>query len=765
MTSKISLGKLIREDLRHRHWMMALSCLTQFFAGPVGVLLVTNGVRPYNPDMAGARERLANSIYRTLLEYFSSASPILGCLIAGVGALLVGIFGFRHLFSRRMADLYESAPITRKDRFLAGYLSGFFVWAVPAVVSLLLTLILGQTRLLADVPIPGARAALCAATGKALLVSLFTFLTVYHLCILAASISGSVFNSLVNTALIGLDVIILKAMTASCGGIFFRTYIPDSESAVRASAFSPLASPVVMCYYLVRGANEDVPVPVWKEVPFFFFASIAVTALLGAGAFFCYKKRASEEAEGGVANRAVQAVLRTLNAFLAGIFGGLLMNQVVVYHRTVWSVFGIVVGAVLAYAVMDIIHQRRFQAALSHKLPMAVTTLCAVVLFLAYSMDWFGYDAYLPSESNIASAQVYFAQYREPGRRLSFEDGRVEYTYGREEDQWVTMTDPAQIRSILASGTGYAVNARKGRGSENRLLTNVQVRVKRRFGFSYTRSYALNMDCIDAVRSVVETESYRTRNYPSCSGAYPTPDLLDVETTAGGMQEIRDAAWARELTQAYYQDFAEHYCVERLTSSVSVGRLKLEYLDRDPKQPESTIYRTVSLNIGYDYKRTLSLIREYWELLPIDIGDLMRSEPYLDLELSWNADGEYEMSKEMLYSYFGVPGAPALDTYKISDQNPAYSVEIGLGSADPALLYPCLVIGDYNGYYGTYNCDFSGLRPVGTLETRNNYLQVFVKNGTVPKEFVDGLTLETIPYDHEVHYSDEGYYDGVMDTF
>ena len=119
MTSRALFYKGMIEDLRRRIWMIALSCLASFMAFPVVYLLVKQDwdrrVGYWYPEIGWD---LLEYRVESVVEFFHYYMTIGGGIVLGVGALIVGIFGFRYVFSKKMIDLYHSVPVTRKQLFL-----------------------------------------------------------------------------------------------------------------------------------------------------------------------------------------------------------------------------------------------------------------------------------------------------------------------------------------------------------------------------------------------------------------------------------------------------------------------------------------------------------------------------------------------------------------------------------------------------------------------------------------------------------------------
>ena len=229
MTSKHCFFKIMKEDFRHKLWMLALSILGNMLAIPVTYLLATGDSYGYYAENGFewdiySRTRQVYSIH----EYFATYMLVFAAVVAITGALIVGLAGFRYLFHKNMVDTYHSIPVKRKTLFAANWLNGFLIWFVPFVVMYAFTTILGEIRLgtlreeLTAIPnfsqfldkadsekilelLPAGGIALKSLRNGAALV--IVFLLVYNLCLVAVMLCGNVLNTLVFAAIMGVGVV------------------------------------------------------------------------------------------------------------------------------------------------------------------------------------------------------------------------------------------------------------------------------------------------------------------------------------------------------------------------------------------------------------------------------------------------------------------------------------------------------------------------------------------------------------------------------
>ncbi|MGN0400748.1 MAG: hypothetical protein ACI4HQ_00640, partial [Acetatifactor sp.] len=229
MTSKHCFFKIMKEDFRHKLWMLALSILGNMLAIPVTFLLTTGDTYGYYSEDIFTGDIFAKTRQVSAMhEYFATYMLVFAAVVAVAGALIVGLAGFRYLFHKNMVDTYHSIPVKRKTLFAATWLNGFLIWFVPFVVMFVLTAVLGEIRLgalreeLTAIPnlsqilqkegseeilelLPAGGIALKAFRNGAALVIIF--LLVYNLCLVAVMLCGNILNTLVLAAIMGVGAI------------------------------------------------------------------------------------------------------------------------------------------------------------------------------------------------------------------------------------------------------------------------------------------------------------------------------------------------------------------------------------------------------------------------------------------------------------------------------------------------------------------------------------------------------------------------------
>jgi hypothetical protein len=587
-----------------------------------------------------------------------------------------------------MTDLYHSIPVSRTRLFFSKYLTGLLVWALPALGGFLLTLLLAVAQIGIAGP-KGENYEIWANAFRCLYTESFAFFAAYHLILLCITLSGTIFNTLVNIVLLGFDAAITYGVLYVLCDSYLDTFV-DLSFSFRNICW--LSQPIA----IFAMADTDL----FGMGPLFVIGSYAVMILNLVFAVLLNKARASEQAETGVELKPLAAFLRILNTVLAGIMGGGVL-AFLTENNVIWTLVGIILAGVLAYGIIDIIHQRAFRAFFSHKVLMAVSVAASCLIFLAIRGDWIGYDTYLPMRSNISSATLYLNNYGENSTLHFAEDGYPDsynYRYNDEESSDFTISDGDLIYQLLESGVAYE-NIRENMFSESDYVTNMSITVNRRLRCSYQRKYELQGDAIPALKKLVETEEYRNKYYPGASGLYPTPSSINISDVAYGNESLTGTD--RDLVlSTYYREFKEQYSLELISAYVQVGSIELVYEVPRTASRYRTTY-SIDLPIYSTFTDTIALIKKNCPKLQMSMDGLDLNELVMDVRIPYSA--EMGDPRDVIASYYGMSGYPRYEAPYEYDQNIYVTLK---SDADLRSIYPHLATGWLNNSGSHYGCTF-----------------------------------------------------------
>lgn len=428
MTSKRLFFRAMKEDLRHKIWMIALSVLGSFLMMPVAWLLIRNNLADEIEAMRGEEELLMERMYAFFLDYYM----LCGGFIAAAGAFIVGLFGFRYLFRQGMVDTYHSLPVKRSILFGVCYVDGFLIWFVPAFAGLLSTSIMAG-RFAYQMGGGGALGRMLKEAAVSLVVLAVAFLLVYHMVLVAVMLSGNILNALVSVVILGFGALAVFVLGLAFFMVYMESFYIDVFPVEKVNYFSPFFSVLVLL--ASRCDLKGAPWALWKMI---LIDSGLAAALLGC-AWLLYRRRASELAEQGICSQTAGMVMKVVTGVAAGMCGWQLFVVYVLNSRAVgWGIFGAVLGTVLVFGVLDVIFQMEFAAFFAHKIQMAATLVLALLICFAFYWEWFGYDVYLPEREEIAEIAVYDVQLtnrthssaaEDPLENMAFRDGEAIYAY------------------------------------------------------------------------------------------------------------------------------------------------------------------------------------------------------------------------------------------------------------------------------------------------------------------------------------------------
>lgn len=551
MTSKRLFLRGLREDIRHKVWMLVLSLLGSFLAMPVLWLLYYTDMNIRNTtwylkNMTSQEQ--AQAISETVgyvVRFFREDLILSTGVIAIVGAVIVGLECFRYLQQKSMVDTYHSLPVSRMQIFAIKYVNGLLIWLVPYLLCMILTLVICSVQL---APIGGMEGipALIREAAVDTAVLMVAYMLIYHLMLLATMLTGNMLNTLAMASILGCGVIIAYGLGLGFMRTYFSTYYPQGRGIQAALYASPIAAPV---YLLSCRVDEEVSALGFPVMPTLICLGVALA--LGGLTLFVYSKRPSERAGRGVDMKGLAGILRTCVSVLGGMGGWLFMNSLI--DHIAWSVFGALLVGILAYGVLDVIFSMDFKAFFRHKYGMAASMALTLLISFGYRGDWMGYDRYLPQQEDIQKVSIACSPY-------SINRNWPEILEG------VELTDASQIHAFLERGIENVVGQRHT--SEKALIEVAYgeyvyktdafyVEVTLASGWSYFRTYPYYRWDEDVVLPLLCSEEY-------ARGAYClSEDVIDIcynmrfvsdSGIDGGVFETKDEKILREVAEAYNQD-------------------------------------------------------------------------------------------------------------------------------------------------------------------------------------------------------------------
>lgn len=574
MTSKHCFFNMLREDFRHKLWMLALSVLGNLLAMPVLFLISVGNDAQYMTDDAW---RVFGQI-QALPEFFQIGVSISGGIVALSGALITGFFGFRFVFHRNMADTYHSLPVRRKTLFLVNWLNGFLIWFVPFLISVCVALALGIGRLgtlkgrlegaaltaeqRQSLPMLPTGSELALQALVSVLALTVAFLLVYHLVLLAVMLCGNLLNAMVTAAVLGVGALIVYGLALSFCILYFDTFVSAVAQGHRIVVYaSPCASAVNLLYQRVDAFDSGETAVFWISC----VKNLLLTLGLLALSFIACLKRPSELAEQGLRLKPVR-FLMLVTVSLAAAMSGWLVFWLIGGELLGWAVFGAVLTGVLAFGVMDIIFSMEFKAFFAHRVLMGLTAAAGVFIGLLFHYDWIGFDRYLPAEEKIAEISVYSSRHgtglyehyyggdvldeNHPLNRMHFTDADLAYAFLK------SAVD--SVDAVSAAGTKVVDP------DDERLYVqdNILVKVTLKNGGTYYRSYRMSHENSEQAGPLFTDAEYLNANFRIGQEEIPKYSALILEWGGARWElsgdEKKNSLLLVALCEAYNRDLEEN---------------------------------------------------------------------------------------------------------------------------------------------------------------------------------------------------------------
>lgn len=554
MTSRSLSFKLVRDEARRNLWAVILSVVGFFFVIPLPVIMLiqqrAEQTARWN-DGISLLERLSDEL--PYMMAWMNPLPRFGLMLMGV---LCGIALFRYLHDRKQVDFYHALPLKRGQLFAVKYIAGI-VLVIPAYLLM---------RLIA--------AAVVAAMGyiglvdgglflSCIAVDLLAFFTVYSITVLCAILTG---NTIIAVVLDGWALFSLSAVWM---------------------VFHIFASNYYATYYLISNEEPFYYSPVLyfgamgEGDPVMQYVVIAAAALALSAALF--RIRRSERAGMAIAFEPLKLPLKAYVCMVMAFVIGSVFQAVT---NEFWLWFGLVAGAVIVHWLMEVIYHFDFHAIFKHTPTLLVVIAATVALAIGLQKDVFGYDTWLPDESDIEWVEAY-----------NIGVSREDYGYVNSNRYWrferdERLSDPeviAAMRQLAARGAENAARMAEERDgiyeNESYDYYDLTVRYSLSGGKETGRRYKIPIT--DETQALMEDVIY-SEEYLRChSGAFVfetrwekydeielAAEIVDLLRGESVIKTLRGGEQVRELVRALQADVLD-FTPEQADQEGAVLRIEL----------------------------------------------------------------------------------------------------------------------------------------------------------------------------------------------
>ncbi|MCR5032969.1 MAG: ABC transporter permease [Lachnospiraceae bacterium] len=568
MTSRNWFFKLSMEDLKHRLWSIALSCLIYFFAFPIATLIVIGQTRHSTYSMmldpVALLSRQNREILNTFREMTAYGESGLFTFLVLFFALVFAFSGFSYLHSSKKTDFYHNLPIRREKWFAVIAADSFIICMVPYLVMGLLATLLVVINCGSTLPL------YFFFTG--FVANALYFCMIFLFAVVALMLTGNLF---VGGLAVGVFFFYGPLLLGVIEGLFmqFETYFTPEPIWDR---WALRVSPVFWGFSTLFGETR---VPSLCRFLFFTLLWSVALALL---ALFLYKKRPSEAAGNAMAFKVTKAPIKFLLTIPIGLACALVIDSSL-YDQNVWTLFALFCGVTFTYCIMEIIYHADFKKLFAHKLHLIICLLIAFAIFGVFRLDLFGYDRYVPSEKDFVGAAVagYELENNSSDLLSSYEivrdpetqepwyvnwDGDYDYRHSMET---ISIQDYELIRQLAENGvkdTRYC----KGRSSEefeddDSSYSLFYFAFRKENGSVVYRKYLLNT----VTNAQLLAQVYADPSYKE--GTYPLLDMDPIELAGVNVETI----WGQE-----HISFPDEETMQKLLTTYQKELMSLSYEQR-----------------------------------------------------------------------------------------------------------------------------------------------------------------------------------------
>ena len=617
MKSKTFSGRSLRSSLKGSTWILVLLLLGFMVAFPVAELMLIGNQ--------------TDEIHRMTFAMICSYLIVPGFLVTMLAAVVNALNEFWYLFSRDKIDFYHSLPVTRSRFFWEKAIRGLVLYLVPYVIMELITMAIAVSK--------GHGSHLITAAGKMFLEHLLMYLLLYFGAVLALAIAGNILAGILSLCCVYLYGPVLGILLWVLEMMYFRTNMGLKEG--MAEKISVFLSPVSISVALRTYSGQ-------KNFWIIIVGGILLLITLAVCAYLAYTKRPAEK----TGKSFVYGFLEPILLFMVVIPAALAIGTMFALigpeeNRTGWWIFGLVLGTVVFYGILQVIFAMDFRKMAAHKLQLLLLGICVAVSAWILHTDAIGYDTRIPAmakteEISLNLEWIGTESVNESQMEVSsgsYKLDRLFYFMGGNYGRWTEAGMSDKIYEVLKEIVAY-------QNSEERSGTEIGVQFKKKSGFDITRQYIVTAEQLGRLledNKYNVLEEYRQKvTFISVTPLNELDDQYSVTLEKADSQKLLDLL-KQDIAEASPQDLIGIPC----------GRLELYTTSYAEMDEES--YAGVSRYIFPTFKSTLAFLKEKGYAFAVEKENLKQynySVTY-NTEETVVADPEQkeELSQSLIYEF------------------------------------------------------------------------------------------------------------------
>lgn len=426
--------------------------------------------------------------------------------LAGFLGIFLAIDSFSCLHTRSVVDMKMSLPLTAKQRFLSNYLSGLVMYIGPFLAAQIVSLlcmaygfIFMEGRTFEEFAgynnnEPQYREYTCELFSialpillKLILCGVLTMLMLYTLTVLVTVCCGSKFESIAYTILINIIIpLTVYLVFMSMFSELFGIYISDTVIKIIMYT-SPAGGIAAAADWATNGSfflTENDSHAVWAIVYFI------LTAAIGAGAFFLYKKRRAEQVSKPFVFKLIYHIISTAAIFC--------IYSVFYYNQT--GIVPAILTTVIVYIILEFAAKRGFKKMWFSLIKyVGVMGASVLIIFIAQKTEGFGMVERIPDVSQVKYVEMDYS---------GFYDMFTQPYYGRDKIKLV-FKEKENIETIISAHQAAVNNRHKELANVG---SDIEIRYHLKNGRTMVRVYqALTAEETEIMSKIDITDEYKTQ--------------------------------------------------------------------------------------------------------------------------------------------------------------------------------------------------------------------------------------------------------------
>ena len=570
MTSKISSYiKLIRADIRHRGWLVALSCALLFLLMPVYTMLYLSA---YTGSTAQLIQNFPGLLNGGVQRYLAAAIAVL--------AVLSALTGFSYIHSKEKTDFFHSLPVKRTVWFGTTYVSGLLIVLIPYIACSILSIGVGTA-------LKGMAVSLTGHSAEAVLGGILAFFVLYNACVFAVMLTGRTVTGLLTSLAVIVYPFLVLTLISALETTFYKTFY--SELLPLPQELAGYLSPFGLFSTLIQQSSLDA---LGLAAP---AAALLMSALLIAAAVLVYRIYPSEAAGTAVAFPVLSPIIKTLICIPSALFISLIIQQLMGLNGNGWLHSLSLLAAVIICAVIDFIYTMDLRLLIKSWKSSLVSIIGVLAVLCFFQFDLIGYDTYIPDQDDIESISfcpdsfLNYFYYPES----EYGSGPSSGYFAPEEmtDQLYTLaltgidnlkgglnsTNVHDMEDIPDALLASSITDEKNAG-ENFFSAVFRYRLTN--GRTVNRQYAIRYsDAADTLRELLDSREYREQ-------IFPVFEIDNDSVTAISLSDIYKASEKMELDKEQKTALLDAYQTDVLSVSADtfidgapLGELEISFLN------------------------------------------------------------------------------------------------------------------------------------------------------------------------------------------